>query len=295
MSTDLDHRAPAAHSPPGDPDLAVVIVCHDDREDLERCLERLFEEPPLSTHQVTVVDNASTDGTVETISRRWPDVLILENPTNLGFARAVNRGIRTTSSEFVLLLNPDTLPNGGAVDALVAAMRAEPGAAAIGPRIVDGKGTPEISWWSHLGLFTEWSLRRLRRAWQRGVPRATRRVEELMSHRREVGWLTGACLMLRRHAAVAAGLMDEAYFLYFDDVDLCASLRADGGRVLFLPDVQIVHLRGRTVGRRPEVTARRYRASQLHFYRKYHRFWYPLLWLMLLLRGQLPARRDTLG
>ena len=295
MSADLDHRAPAAPSPPGDPDLVIVIVCHDDREDLARCLERLFEEAPKSTHQVVVVDNASTDGTVELINRRWPDVLILENPTNLGFARAVNRGIRTTSSEFVLLLNPDTLPNGRVVDALAATLRAEPDAAAVGPRIVDGAGSPEISWWSHLGPLTEWSLRRLRHAYERGVPRATQRVEQLTSRRRDVGWLTGACLMVRRQAAIAAGLMDETYFLYFDDVDLCAGLRAGGGRILFRPDAQIVHLRGRTVGRRPAATARRYRASQLHFYRKHHPLWYPLLWLMLLLRGRLPSRRDTLG
>jgi len=295
LSSDRAHGVPAATAQPGETQLVIVVVCHDDREDLGRCLESLYDDPPRSTHQVVVVDNASTDGSVEMIHQHWPNVLILDNQTNLGFPTAVNRGIRTTSSEFLLLLNPDTVPNGGAIDALVAALRAEPGAAAVGPRIVDGDGTPEISWWFHLGLLTEWRLRRLRQAWSRGAPRATRRVEELMSRRRDVGWLTGACLMLRRQATVAAGLMDETYFLYFDDVDLCAALRAGGGRILFLPDAEIVHLRGRTVGRRPAVTARRYRASQLHFYRKYHPFWYPLLWLMLLLRGRLPSRRDTLG
>ena len=92
---------------------------------------------------------------------------------------------------------------------------------------------------------------------------------------------------------MAAGLMDEAYFLYFDDVDLCAALRAAGGRVLFLPEVEIIHLRGRTVSRQPEATARHYRASQLHFYRKHHPFWYPVLKLLLRLRGQLPPAAIT--
>jgi GT2 family glycosyltransferase len=235
-----------------------------------------------------VVDNASSDGTVEMIGRRWPDVLTLENQVNLGFAQAVNRGIRATSSEFVLLLNPDTLPNGEAIDALVAGLRDEPLVAATGPRIVDAEGVPEISWWSHLGPLSEWGLSRLRRAWSRGDPRATRRVERLMSRPRDVGWLTGACLLLRRQPAVAAGLMDERYFLYFDDVDLCAALRAGGGRILFLPSAEIVHLRGRTVERRPQATARLYRTSHLCFYRKHHPFWYPLLWLFLFLRRQLP-------
>ncbi len=235
-----------------------------------------------------VVDNASTDGSVETIARRWPDILILENQANLGFAQAVNRGIRTTSSELVLLLNPDTLAGGKAIDALAAGLRADASIAAAGPRIVDGDGRPEISWWDHLGPLAEWRLRRLRRAHERGTPRAGRRVDSLMGRRREVDWLTGACLMARRQAVVAAGLMDQSYFLYFDDVDLCAALRAGGGRVLFLPAAEIVHLRGRTVSRQPQATARRYRASQLHFYRKHHRLWYPLLRLALRLRGQLP-------
>jgi GT2 family glycosyltransferase len=235
-----------------------------------------------------VVDNASTDGSVELLGQRWPDVMVLENHANLGFARAVNRGIRSTSSELVLLLNPDTLPSGRAIDALAAELRANDSATAAGPRIVDGDGRPELSWWTHLGPFAELRLRWLRRSYERGSPRAARRVDRLMGRRREVDWVTGACLMVRRQAAVAAGLMDGRFFLYFDDVDLCASLRALGGRVLFLPDVEIVHLRGRTVDRKPEATAHRYRASQLHFYRKHHPLWYPLLWLVLRLRGRLP-------
>ena len=235
-----------------------------------------------------MVDNASTDGTVEMLARRWPDVLVLENQANLGFARAVNRGIRTTASELVALLNPDTVPNGEAIDTLAAELRADDSAAAAGPRIVDADGQPEISWWSHLGPLEEFRLRRLRRSHERRSPRAARRVDRLTGRRRQVDWVTGACLMMRRQAAVAAGLMDEHYFLYFDDVDLCAGLRARGGRILFLPGAEIIHLRGRTVRRKPEATARAYRASQLHFYRKHHPAWYPLVWLLLRLRGQLP-------
>ncbi len=278
----------AANAAPDGTDLAVVIVCHDDRDDLGRCLESLFREPPTISHQVVVVDNASTDGSVEMISQRWPEVLVLENQTNLGFARAVNRGIRATSSELVLLLNPDTLAGGAAIDTLAAGLRAAGAAAAAGPRIKDADGRPEISWWGHLGPLAEWRLRRLRRGYERRTSEAERRVTDLTSLRREVGWLTGACLMVRRQAAVAAGLMDESYFLYFDDVDLCAALRAGGGRILFLPDAEIVHLRGRTVRRQPQAAGHRYRASQLHFYRKHHPAWYPLLRLMLRLRGRMP-------
>ena len=240
-----------------------------------------------------MVDNASTDGSVARIAERWPEILVLENHVNVGFARAVNRGIRATSSELVLLLNPDTLPSGPAIDALAAGLRAEPAAVAAGPRIATARAGRRSPGGPISARSTEWRLRRLRRAYAQGAPSAVRRVERLTSRRREVDWLTGACLMMRRQAAVAAGLMDESYFLYFDDVDLCAALRAGGGRILFLPEAEIVHLRGRTVRRQPEATARRYRASQLHFYRKHHPLWYPLLRLRLWLRGQLPPTEPT--
>ncbi len=236
-----------------------------------------------------MVDNASSDGSPEMVEADWPAVRVLRNPANLGFSRAVNRGIDATTGELVLLLNPDALAPGEAIDALVDELRADRSIAAVGPRIVDATGRPELSWWWHLGPLSELRLRRLRRRYQRGDPRAVARVKRLTGRRREVDWLTGACLLLRRQAAVAAGLMDEGYFLYFDDVDLCAALRAGGGRVLFTPRAEIVHLRGRTTGRAPEATARLYRQSQLHFYRKHHPGWLPLLRLVLRLRGQLPA------
>ncbi len=270
-------------------ELAIVVVSHDCRDELERCIETLLGDPPATPFQLTVVDNASTDGSRELVGSRFPDVLLLESPENVGFARAVNRGVRATAGELVLLLNPDTLARGAAVDALVAELVRQPAVAAAGPRIVDTDGRPEISWWRHLGPAAELSLRRLQRAHARGSAHARRRVARLTAEPRDVDWLTGACLLVRRAALVAAGLLDERYFLYFEDVDLCAALRRRGGRVRFVPDAEIVHLRGRSTRRQPELTARAYRRSQLHFYRKHHPVWYPLLRLYLLTRGLLPG------
>jgi N-acetylglucosaminyl-diphospho-decaprenol L-rhamnosyltransferase len=116
------------------------------------------------------------------------------------------------------------------------------------------------------------------------------RLRALTAAPREVDWVSGACLLVRRRAAEAAGLLDERYFLYCEDVDFCASVRATGGRVYFTPAAEIVHLRGRSGLANPGARNDAYRRSQLAFYEKHHPKWAPFLRFYLGLRGKLPAR-----
>ena len=99
----------------------------------------------------------------------------------------------------------------------------------------------------------------------------------MTSKTRQVDWVTAACLLVRRRDAEAAGLLDERYFMYCEDVDFCAAVRANGGKVYFTPLAQIVHLRGRSWGARSAASAESYRRSQLAFYRKHHPRWVPFL------------------
>ena len=149
--------------------------------------------------------------------------------SNTGFARGNNRGIRETASELVLLLNSDTMVPDGAIDALVSSLRELPGAAVTGPRIVDANGLPELSFGRMIGPLAE--LRQ--KALVRFASHA--RLDAMTSETREVDWVTGACLLVRRRDAEAAGLFDERYFMYCEDVDFCAAIRANGGRVYFTP------------------------------------------------------------
>jgi GT2 family glycosyltransferase len=114
------------------------------------------------------------------------------------------------------------------------------------------------------------------------------RLAAMTATTREVDWVTAACLLVRRIDAEAAGLLDERYFMYYEDVDFCAAVRANGGRVYFVPSVLITHLRGRSWRTSPTATAHGYRRSQLAFYRKHHPVWAPLLKVYLALRGKLP-------
>jgi GT2 family glycosyltransferase len=262
------------------PRLSIVIVSYNARADLERCLETLIRDKPAIDHEIVVVDNASPDDTVDVLRRRWTGVRLIEAGSNVGFSKANNIGIRQSFGELVLLLNGDTLVPPGAIDALVAVLDARPDMAIVGPRLVDAEGRAELSFGNMISPVGE----------LRQKLRARRNIERLTSHERTVDWVSGACLLVRRADAEAVGLLDERYFMYTEDVDFCAAVRARGRGVLFTPRVQIVHLRGRSRQTAPRATESAYRRSQVAFYEKHHPGWAPLLRLYLRLRGRSPDR-----
>jgi GT2 family glycosyltransferase len=262
--------------------LAIIIVSHNTKSDLENCLGSLHDHPPEASHEIVVVDNASRDGSVEAVQARWLDVRVIALPSNVGFAAANNVGFRSTHSELVLLLNSDTIVPGGAIDRLIAGLRELPGASAAGPRIVDAGGRPELSYGRMISPASEIRQKLLVR--YASAPRLAAMTERT----REVDWVTAACLLVRRRDAEAAGLFDERYFMYCEDVDFCAAVRNNGGKIYFTPSAEIVHLRGRSWRASPDPTAESYRRSRLAFYRKHHPGWAPILKVYLGLRGKLP-------
>lgn len=267
------------------PRVAIVIVTYNSARDIDRALRSLADPPPATPHEILVVDNASADDTVTRVRASWPGVRLIASPSNLGFAAANNRGIRESSSELVLLLNPDTSVPRGAIDRLVAHLDARPDVAIVGPRIVDGEGRAELSFGSMIAPLTELRQKVLVVGNDRGVRPIVSMVDRMTRRTRAVDWVSGACLLIRRADLEAAGLLDERFFLYTEDVDLCASVRRRGRTVLFAADVEIQHLRGRSAG---ATTAAAYRRSQLAFYAKHHPAWLPWLRAYLKVRGELP-------
>jgi hypothetical protein len=270
------------------PRLSIVIVTYNSRDDLDVCLESLTRNRASVDHEIVVVDNASPDGTAAAARVRWPAVRVLDAGGNLGFAAANNIGIRQTFGELLLLLNPDTIVPPGAIDTLVAILDRRPDAAAAGPRLVDAKGRVELSFGRMISPLAELRQKILMASHARRVPGISHYVEWLTRHERSVDWVSGACLLVRRRDAEAVGLFDERYFIYTEDVDFCAALRARGRGVLFTPDVEITHLRGRSAATAASATGQAYRRSQLAFYAKHHPGWVPFLRMYLRLRGQLP-------
>ena len=268
--------------------LSIVIVNYNARRHLENCLESLTSSPPATAHDIIVVDNASTDGSVQMVRARWPAMTVIEAPANAGFAAGNNIGIRASGGEMILLLNNDTIVPAGAIDRLVGALLAQPAVAVAGPRLVDEHGRAELSFGPMISPLNELRQKWVMKLHRRGAGRVSRWVERATRQERYVDWVSGACLLVRRADAERVGLLDERYFLYTEDVDFCAAIRACGRRVLFTPAAQVVHLRGRSRSMVPGGMQAEYRRSHLAFYDKHHPRWAPFLRLYLRLKGQLP-------
>ena len=250
-------------------DLSIIIVSYNARDDLDRCLASLHECPPSVRHEIIVVDNASNDGSADA-ARKWPDVRVIESGDNRGFAAGNNIGIRASIGQHLLLLNSDTIVPKGAIDALLSELHRYADLAIVGPRLVDGEGRAELSFGRMISPVTELRQRRLVRAHQAGDRSMSRQIEALTREQHWPDWVSGACLLVRRADAEAVGLLDERYFMYTEDVDFCAAVRARGRRVLFTPAAEVVHLRGRSVRSAPVATRAAYRRSHLAFYEKHH-------------------------
>lgn len=270
--------------------LSIIIVSYNCRAHLHACLATLATVPPAVAHEIVVVDNGSTDGTSAAVRRDWPEVHVIDTGANVGFAKANNIGIRQSTGELILLLNPDTFVPAGAIDTLVATLDSRPDAAVVGPRLIDARGRAELSFGSMMSPLAELQQKMLVAGNDRGVPFVTAYVNRLTRRQREVDWVSGACLLVRRADAEAVGLMDERYFLYTEDVDFCAAIRAHRRAILFTPSAEIVHARGRSRASAVPAANRAYRASQLAFYGKHHPRWLPVLRAYLKLKGELPDK-----
>jgi GT2 family glycosyltransferase len=265
--------------------LSIVIVSYNAREHLEHCLASLAAAPPAIPHDITIVDNASSDDSADAVRRRWPAVQLIAQQTNTGFAHANNIGIRATRGDLILLLNNDTIVPPGAIDRLCARLCAVPSAAVGGPRLVDASGRAELSFGPMISPLAELGQKTIRTLYAHEVAPVAAWVERATRHEHFVDWVSGACLLVERPAAEAVGLLDERYFLYTEDVDFCASIRARGRRVLFTPSAEITHLRGRSRATAPDGMQSAYRRSQLAFYEKHHPRWAPVLRAYLRLKG----------
>jgi GT2 family glycosyltransferase len=263
------------------PGVDIVIVSHETREDLLTCLASIFESSPRGLGRVFVVDNASTDGSPQAVAARWPSVDLTVLDRNLGFGAANNLALRRATAPLVLLLNSDTVVPPGAVDVLVDRLEAR-GATAAGPRLRDGAGRIELSFGAMLSPGAEGVQKVRGIVFRAEAGWARRYADRLTAEERWVDWVTGACLLVRREAALEAGLFDERFFLYEEDVDFCAALRARGGRILFTPAADVTHLRGRS-SHGPSDGASHYDRSHVAFYEKHAPRWAPWLrrWLRL--------------
>jgi GT2 family glycosyltransferase len=219
--------------------VAIVVVSYNTRALLLECLASAFDSAQAPGVQVVVVDNASEDGSYETVRDAYPQAILIRNPTNLGFGVACNQGIKATRSRFVLLLNSDARLTAQAFRAMTECLAQDERCAAAGCRLIDAEGREGVNVRNFLTPLNQ-ALELAGIKLGTGRLRRTRRLN-VIHNDCSVDWIAGACLMLRRAALDEAGLFDEQFFMYSEDEDLCIRLRKGGWLVCFCGGGTAVH------------------------------------------------------
>lgn len=252
--------------------LSVVIVNYNVKFFLEQCLLSVRAATDGMEAEVFVVDNCSTDSSVGYLKGKFPDVRFVENETNPGFAVANNQAIRLSTGEYVLLLNPDTVVGEETIRTLCFFMDEHPSAGAAGVKMIDGHGSflPESKrsfpspWVSFCKLFG------LSKLFPRSRLFARYSLPYLSPDREHVvDVLAGAFMLLRREALDKTGLLDEAFFMYGEDIDLSYRLRQAGYTNYYVPE-RILHYKGESTKRGDRAFVRSFYGAMLIFYRKHY-------------------------
>lgn len=258
---------------PSSVDCSIIIVNWNVREYLRDCLRSL--PPDTARHQieVIVVDNGSNDGSLDMLQKEFPWVKTIALGTNRGFARANNRGIGHASGRYILFLNPDTEIVSDAVSRMIDSLDAHPDRALVAPQLIHPDGT-----------FQAGSIRR-----DPTLPAQAIILLKLQHAVAQIPWLQqyyatdfqpereqeieqpmGAALCVRRDVLNKVGSFDEGFFLWFEEVDLCKRIRANGGTIWYLPSAKVVHHSGKSFDQHlPLAKQRIYNKSAIRYFRKH--------------------------
>src|SRR5438093_4496785 len=276
---------------PSSLDLSIIIVTWNTCELLAKCLEAVPAAVGELAAEIWVVDNASSDSTVEMVQERFPEVHVIANRENRGWAGGNNQALKLSAGRFLLLLNADTEPRPGSLAALARFLDEHPDAGACGPMLlasdgsIQGNGRRFPTFWKEFLDVT--GLRHLALGayirhfgWGR----------EDFTTRAEVDEVTGACLLTRRETAEQVGLLDEQFFMYYDEVDWCRRMKSAGWRVFYVPEAQVVHHVAASVKQVGFEAYRRLFESQYRYFRK-HASWPTQLAVLLVGRLGLATHR----
>lgn len=252
-------------------DVSIVVVNWNTCDILRDCLESIYSETKGVQFEVIVVDNASSDGSVNVVKSEFTQVVLLENKENRGFAAANNQGMAIAHGRYVLLLNSDTIVLDGVIDKVVAFADTHPKAGITGCRVLNEDKALQLSsfmfpsilnmtlWITYLfKLFPcNWFFGRERMTWWS------------RNDVREVDVLTGCFMLVRQKALEQVGSMDERFFMYFEETDWCYRFKQAGWKIMFTPCGEIIHLGGVSTKQVKPQMVKQWRKSMLLYYKKH--------------------------
>jgi len=261
-------------------DISIVIVNWNTKKLLLDCLASVFETVKNISFEIWLVDNASTDGSVEAVKQNHPDVKIIQNKKNLGFASANNLALERMCGQYALLLNTDTILTNGAVEDLFDFLEKNQNAGMACGQLLNQDGSKQNSIANFPGigsLLCNESL--LQILFPRKFPGKRRQYRKPV----EVDSCIGACLMVSKKAMDEVGLLDKRYFFFFEETDWAYRMKRAGWKICFVSSAGIYHIQGQTVGHNAGSRVMFYRSRYIYF-KKWHKNSYPLIRFVIFVR-----------
>ena len=246
-------------------ELSVIIVNWNTRNLLCQCVDSLTQTLKKIDTEIFVVDNGSTDGSVAAVREKFAEVKLIENPVNLGFAKANNQVLAISKGRYLLLLNPDTQVKDEAIFQMLSFMNNRPEAGLVGAQLLNSNGSKQNSIANFPSLATELLNKNLLR-WL--FPERFPGKEKDYRDPIEVDSVIGACMMVRRGAIEQVGLLDEEFFLFLEETDWCYRIKKAGWKIFHLPQAEVFHFQGKSADAHKEKAKVEYYRSRYHFFRK---------------------------
>lgn len=227
--------------------LSICIVTYQACDYLRDCLNSLYAHAPNGEYEIIVVDNHSTDGTIETLERQFPQVQLIKNPTNNGFTAPMNQALQQAQGQYLLQLNPDTIVHDQALNQLIQFMQSHPKVGICGPKVLNTDGSLQKP--CRRGESTPWAVITYFLGLSSLFPKSKLFGGYLMNYLdedeiNEVDGVAGSCMLLRREVIDQIGYLDERFFAYQEDADFCFQARQAGWKVYYVPTAQITHYGG---------------------------------------------------
>lgn len=253
--------------------VTVLIVNYKVYDELAGCLDALWADPDGADAEVVVVDYESDEPRLAETLRHHRKAIGIPRRDNRGFAAGINEAARRASTDFLLMLNPDTRLQPGSLRVLVDHLQSHRDVVAVGPKVISpdaslqptGRTFPTAL----TGLFGRTSL--LTRIWPDNALSRKNLPSAIIGQPTEVDWIAGTCVLLRASAFHDVGGFDESFFLYWEDADLCLRLRAHGGRIMYVPGSVVVHASGSSSDRARARSLIAFHRSALRYYGKHYR------------------------
>ena len=254
-------------------DLSIIIVNYETRNLLEQCLNSIYSENYHFSYEVSVVDNDSKDSSIEMVNKKFPQVKLIENRNNLGFAAANNQALRRSNARYLLLINPDTVVLPDSLNVMVEFMDEHPEAGIAGCKLLN----PDYSLQYSCRKFSNFATFFLRGIHLDSIfPNNTILRKYMMfdwdhNQVREVEWVLGSCMMVKKKAIEQVGMLDENFVLYFEDQDWCYRMWKHGWKVYYVPQAQMIHYYQRRSAKQfLNVLTWTHIKSMLYFFKKHY-------------------------